>query len=176
LTDAKGRRRFASGFVVRPGVVATNFHVVQGTERGSAWLVGDNRIYSISGAVALDRQRDLALLAIDITGPTLELDTSAVVVGDVVYAIGNPEGLEGTFSQGIVSSVRLDADTPLIQITAPISPGSSGGPVLNRKGQVIGVAVGTWKEGQNLNFAIPAAHVHELLKKVGAVTQLSIVR
>ena len=87
-------------------------------------------------------------------------------VGETVYAVGNPRGLEGTFSQGIISSIRPVGSDKLIQITAPLSPGSSGGPVLNRKGEVIGVSVFTIRNGQNLNFAIPSNYVKPLLTKV----------
>ena len=86
-------------------------------------------------------------------------------VGETVYAVGNPRGLEGTFSQGIISSIRPVGIDKLIQITAPLSPGSSGGPVLNRKGEVIGVSVLTIRDGQNLNFAIPSIHLSALLAK-----------
>jgi hypothetical protein len=85
-------------------------------------------------------------------------------VGDNVYAVGNPEGLEGTFSQGLVSGIRQRGSDSILQITAPISPGSSGGPVLNTKGEVVGVAVSTSTEGQNLNFAVPANYLAVLLK------------
>ena len=94
-------------------------------------------------------------------------------MGDTVFAVGNPQGLEGTFSQGIVSGIRqFDADS-LLQITAPISPGSSGGPVVDSEGKVVGVAVATFKGGQNLNFAIPAKYVDELLQKAGKSEPLS---
>ena len=96
-----------------------------------------------------------------------------VAVGDEVYAIGNPQGLEGTFSQGIVSSIRQIGSDTLFQITAPISPGSSGGPVLNAQGKVIGIAVATFSGGQNLNFAIPASYLTLLLQNIRPVTALS---
>jgi len=82
-------------------------------------------------------------------------------VGDVVYVAGNPEGFEGTFSQGIVSALR---GSEYFQITAPISHGSSGGPVLNNRGEVIGVAAGIFSQGQNLNFAIPVSKLAPMLK------------
>jgi hypothetical protein len=85
-------------------------------------------------------------------------------VGDTVYAVGSPSGLEGTFSAGIVSGVRQMRETKLIQITAPISPGSSGGPVLDTNGDVAGVAVATYRGGQNLNFAVPVRAIRTLLK------------
>lgn len=84
-------------------------------------------------------------------------------IGDVVYAVGNPLGFEGTFSQGIISAIRELESRQIIQITAPISPGSSGGPILNNKGQVIGMLVSTIEGGQNINFAIPSKDIKELL-------------
>src|SRR5205814_3847452 len=83
-------------------------------------------------------------------------------IGDAVYAIGNPIGLEGTFSQGVVSGVRAFGSDRLLQITAPISPGSSGGPVLDQTGTVVGVSVMSIVTGQNLNFAIPSEYVARL--------------
>jgi hypothetical protein len=83
-------------------------------------------------------------------------------IGSEVYAIGNPEGLEGTFSEGIVSGVRNFEDDAILQVTAPISSGSSGGPVLNSRGKVIGIATATFAKGQNLNFAVPAKYVMNL--------------
>jgi tetratricopeptide (TPR) repeat protein len=80
-----------------------------------------------------------------------------------VFAIGNPEGLERTISQGIVSGVRKSDNRDLLQITTPISHGSSGGPILNSKGEVVGVAVGMLEDGQNLNFAVPVKFVAQLL-------------
>ncbi|GAG54367.1 unnamed protein product, partial [marine sediment metagenome] len=122
-----------------------------------------------AGLVSADYQRDLTLLKITgvITSPLIILgDINQVAVGEEVYAVGNPQGLEGTFSQGIVSSIRQIGSDMLFQITAPISPGSSGGPVLNTQGKVIGIAVATFSGGQNLNFAIPASYLVPLLKSV----------
>jgi hypothetical protein len=96
-----------------------------------------------------------------------------VAVGDEVYVVGNPQGLEGTFSQGIVSSVRQVGPDSLLQITAPISPGSSGGPVLSAQGKVIGVAVATFRGGQNLNFAVPASYLTPLLANHKPASPLS---
>lgn len=82
---------------------------------------------------------------------------SKISVGDDIYVGGNPKGLEGTFSKGIVSGVRPDAG--LIQVDAAISPGSSGGPVVNNRAEVIGIVVSSLVDGQNLNFAIPSVHL-----------------
>ena len=93
-------------------------------------------------------------------------------VGEDVYAIGNPQGLEGTFSKGIISSIREFNGHSIIQITAPISPGSSGGPLLNSIGEVIGVAFASFKSGQNLNFAIPVKYLHNLLANTKPLQKL----
>jgi Trypsin-like peptidase domain len=100
---------------------------------------------------------------------------SRVAVGDGVFALGNPRGLEGSFSQGIVSGIRQIGDTTLFQITAPISPESSGGPIVEASGSVIEVAVATLQGGQNLNFAISISHIQDLLKTAGQSHPLSRV-
>ncbi len=130
-----------SGFFVGKGQVATNFHVVEGEARGAAKLVGQRRTYAIEGILAMDEKHDLAILQVSASGVRLLPlgDSDAVEIGETVYVAGNPEGLEGTFSDGLISGVRSgDADKRL-QMTAPISPGSSGGPVLNGRSEVIGV-------------------------------------
>ena len=89
-------------------------------------------------------------------------NSDIVEVGDTVYAVGNPSGLDGTFSDGIISGIRWDGTDKLLQISAPISPGSSGGAVLNSKGWVIGISAAS-RDGQNLNFAIPSNYIKKLL-------------
>ncbi|MGH7362437.1 MAG: S1C family serine protease [Candidatus Methylomirabilales bacterium] len=168
MEDAHGQPfSLGSGFFVSEDIVATNFHVIEGAAKGYAKVVGQKAKYDIAGVVGLDRQHDLALLKL--TGaraPSLPLgDSRQVAVGDDVYAIGNPRGLEGTFSQGIVSAIRQLRSDTLLQITAPVSPGSSGGPVLNSQGKAIGVAVATFKDGQNLNFAVPIHYLTALLSQ-----------
>ncbi len=176
MEDANGQPlSLGSGFFVREGSVASNLHVVEGATRGYAKLVGQKAKYDIEGITAVDPERDLVVLKISATAsPSLSLGSSeAVQVGDNVYAVGNPQGLEGTFSQGIVSSIREVGRDKLLQITAPISPGSSGGPVLNSKGEVIGLSVATFRGGQNLNFAIPSNYLKTLLNKVGPARSLA---
>ena len=167
-----------SGFVVQPNIVVTNHHVIEGATSGFAKVIGKKETYEVSGFVSVDQKYDLALLEINgVKAPSITLtDTETVAVGDKIFAVGNPLGLEGTFSEGIVSGIRhLKAGT-LIQITAPISPGSSGGPILDEKGQVIGVAMASFSDGQNLNFAIPASYaLRALLKKTGAKPLASLV-
>ena len=176
MEDANGQSlSLGSGFFVRDGEIASNLHVVEGAVRGYAKLVGQKTKYDLEGITAVDPERDLVVLKIVPTGsPVLSLGNSdAVQVGEFVYAVGNPQGLEGTFSQGIVSSIREVGTDKLLQITAPISPGSSGGPVLNSKGKVIGVSVATFRGGQNLNFAIPVNYLKMLLEKSGPAKPLA---
>ena len=176
MEDANGQPfSLGSGFFIRDGIVATNLHVIRGAARGYAKLVGQKRKYDIAGTVGIDSRRDLALLTLrGVKARSLSLgDSRKVLVGDEVYAAGNPQGLEGTFSQGIVSGFREIGSDTLMQITAAISPGSSGGPVLNARGNVIGVAVATFKGGQNLNFAIPSSYLGSLLAHIKPVTPLS---
>ncbi len=175
MEDAKGQPvSLGSGFFVREGEIASNLHVVEDASRGYAKVIGQTTKYNIEGITGIDPNRDLVILKSS-ASRTLSMslgNSDAVEVGESVYAVGNPQGLEGTFSQGIVSSIRQVGSDKLLQITAPISPGSSGGPVLNSKGDVIGVSVATFKGGQNLNFAIPSNYIKDLLSKTGAVRPL----
>ncbi len=176
MEDANGQPlSLGSGFFVRDGEIASNLHVVKNAARGYAKIVRQKKKYDIEGITAIDFERDLVILKIEGTSAsTLILgDSNTVQVGETVYAVGNPQGLEGTFSQGIVSSIREIRADKLLQITAPISPGSSGGPVLNSKGKVIGVSVATFRGGQNLNFAIPSNYLQMLLEKAGPVKPLA---
>ena len=156
---------FGSGFFVRDNLIATNYHVIEGAARGTAKLVGQFSTYTIEGVTATDKTNDLALLKVTVSGikPLPLGNSSDVKIGETVYVAGNPKGLEGTFSDGIISSRRDQYTKERLQMTAPISPGSSGGPVLNSKGEVIGISFMTLVGGQNLNFAIPSRYLTELL-------------
>ena len=176
MEDTNGQPlSLGSGFFVGDGQIATNLHVVEGAARGYAKLVGQETKFNIEGYTAIDEKRDLIILKVTAFG-TQEVslgNSDLAQVGETVYAVGNPRGLEGTFSDGIISSIRPVGTDKLIQITAPLSPGSSGGPVLNRKGEVIGVSVLTIRDGQNLNFAIPSNYLKTLLTKVRFAKSLS---
>ena len=176
MEDANGQPlSLGSGFFVGAGEIASNLHVVEGAVRGYAKLVGQKTKHDLEGITAVDPRRDLVVLKIAVADPpVLPLGNSdAIQVGEPVYAVGNPQGLEGTFSQGVVSSIREVGTDKLLQITAPISPGSSGGPVLNGKGEVIGVSVATFRGGQNLNFAIPSNYLKLLLEEAGSAKPLA---
>jgi S1-C subfamily serine protease len=164
-----------SGFFVSDVEVASNLHVVEGAARGYARILDQKQNYNIEGFTAIDLERDLVVLRISgIRASNLPLGNSNnVQVGETVYAVGNPQGLEGTFSQGIVSSIRQIGDNKLLQITAPISPGSSGGPVINTRGEVIGVSFASFSDGQNLNFAIPSNYLKTLVETSGSIKPLA---
>jgi len=165
VDDKKGQPlAIGSGFFIAPGLVATNLHVIEGAGSAKIRLIGRKDILRVTGTAGIDARHDLALLATEEKrAPILGLAKATPEIGEEVYAIGNPRGLEGTFSAGIVSAVRQSGSDTLLQITAPISPGSSGGPVLNARSEVVGVAVATLKGGQNLNFAIPASVLQVLV-------------
>lgn len=170
MNDSNGQPlSLGSGFFVADSVIATNAHVIKGAYSGTAKLVGDTHKLPIAGTIAINYRNDLALLKVSADAPSLRLgpDTNPVV-GDKVYVVGNPLGLEGTFSEGIISGIRsVDTDS-ILQMTAPISPGSSGGPVMDATGAVIGVAEATFSEGQNLNLAVPVSYVSKLWTSASA--------
>ena len=132
----------------------------------------DGSFLVIKSVLALDEENDLAVLQAEGRNlPFVSLgDSDAVRVGEAICVIGSPMALEGTVSAGIVSAVReLKGGRKLLQITAPVSKGSSGSPVFNRKGEVIGVASFTLSGGQNLNFAIPSNTVKALLRRLSVI-------
>ena len=164
-----------SGFFVKTNIIATNYHVIEGAAKGTAKVVGRTRTYNIEGITAFDIDNDLALLKVRVFNikPLSLGDSDKIRIGEKVYVAGYPRGLEGTFSDGIISGRRDKNTKELLQMTAPISPGSSGGPVLNRKGEVIGLSFMTFEGGQNLNFAIPSKYLKKLIMMQGIVKPLS---
>lgn len=163
-----------SGFLVSPNIVATNYHVIENSYSGYVKLVNQDTLYEIEGVVGYDVQKDLALIKISNNiGKEVSYKSSSVDIGQKIFAIGNPLGLEGTISDGIVSGLRNVDGVNLLQISAPISPGNSGGPVVDENGDVIGVATYTYAEGQNLNFAVPVKYVIELLANQSSLVSLS---
>ena len=170
MEDANGKPLSSgSGFFIGKELIATNYHIAEKGTRKTYKRVGKDKWYNIKDTVKVNKQHDLAILKVsDTDAPALPLGNSdEVQIGQSVYAVGNPIGfLEGTFAPGFVSSIRGKEPNKSIQITAPISPGSSGGPLLNDKGEVVGIVAGAITKGQNLNFAIPSNYLKELLDKV----------
>ena len=159
----------ASGFVIGEGLIVTSYHVVEDMLTGStARLVNSALTHPIELIVAADKSHDLVILkSSGISAPPLPLgDSDAVRIGDTAYVAGNPKGYLGTFSVGYISAIQLSdpfvADK-VLQMTAPISRGSSGGPVLNDHGKVIGIVSSIEDAGQLLNFATPVNFLKSLL-------------
>ena len=156
-----------TGFVVRKdGWVATNFHVVRGATAVTV-VFSDHHEFPVVEIVNVNRMHDLVILRIDARDlPVLPLgDSDQVRPGDSVLAIGHPLGLEDTVSNGLISAVReVHAGLQVLQISAPIAPGSSGGPLFNDRGEVIGVATAVSTSGQNLNFGMPSKYVTDLVE------------
>jgi V8-like Glu-specific endopeptidase len=154
-----------SGFIVSGNRIITNYHVIKGCVRAEVTL-SNERKYRVIGVMAWDAELDYAVLKIDANNalPTAPLgDPAKVAIGASVIAIGNPQGLHGTVSTGIVSAIRSIDGVRVIQTTAPISPGSSGGPLINQQGEVIGINSMTRRDGQNLNFSLPIDYVTRAL-------------
>ena len=151
-----------SGFFVAPDRIITNRHVIEKSSRVEIHLI-DGKKFPIRGVLAIDGEGDLALLQVDVPKELaipLPIVRNIPQEGESIVVIGNPFGLEGSVSNGIVSAVReISGYGRIIQITAPISPGSSGSPVVNMFGQVIGVATLQAAEGQSLNFAVPSERI-----------------
>ena len=172
VVTIRGPTSLGTGFVVRAdGWIATNLHVIAGS-RELIVIMPDRTEYPVRQVMGIDETRDLAIIAIDAKKlPLLALgDSNAVRAGDPVVAIGHPLGLEDTVSNGLVSAVRvLDPALTVLQISAPIAPGSSGGPLFNEKGEVIGIAAAISRQGQNLAFGVPVAYLKTLLENTSPI-------
>jgi len=164
-----------TGFLVsQDGVILTNYHVI---EAGNVAVVKfpDNTTFPVDGVLAADKVRDLAVIKIHGKNfRTLTLGNSdRIQIGEEVVAIGNPLGLEQTVSNGILSGVRADKEAggKFLQVTVPFTHGSSGGPLFNMMGEVIGITTLVYEGAGNLNFAIPVNDAKLLL-----TTQSSALR
>jgi S1-C subfamily serine protease len=166
--DADGQRKgFGSGVVTAPGMVVTSCHVVSGAAtiqvRTSEGRLDARLAYP-------DPERDLCLLSV----PQLVAQAAQIAgvdtlkVGQRVYAIGTPKGLERTLSEGLISSLRPRARSFVIQTSAAMSPGSSGGGLFDEEGRLVGIAAYQYARGQNLNFAVPASWIAEVPERARA--------
>ncbi|HNQ77300.1 MAG TPA: S1C family serine protease [Acidobacteriota bacterium] len=151
-----------SGFFIESDLIVTNVHVMKNAFSATAKSLDENVIYEVTKVIGFTNKNDLCVLKLkNAKCKPLKIDADCKVeIGDQVYAAGNPHGLEGSLSKGIVSAVR--SKTGLFQIDAPISPGSSGGPLVNSKGNVIGIIVSSLVSGQNLNFAVPVKYLKKI--------------
>lgn len=174
-----GSDKVGTGFILdKLGIVATNLHVVAG-ESAIRIRLYDGTQYPVMQIAALDPARDLALLRITPTKdlPTLKLgDSDAVSAGDQIFAIGNPLGVfDHSVTEGLISQVRpvcgrediaahrCKQELTVLQISAAISPGSSGGPLFNQFGEVVGITTAIVTAGQNINLAVPGNYLKPLV-------------
>ncbi len=165
--DRNGRLAASgSGFLVSPdGQVVTNLHVIRGADTVTVRL-SSGTTTAVRGVLCLDEAHDLAVLDIGGAGHDyLQLSKAKPAVGTRVYAIGNPLGLTGTLSEGVVSGLPDFDGVLYVQTNAAISPGSSGGPLLAANGTVIGITTASLRGGQNLNLAVPASAINSLLNE-----------
>ena len=164
-----GDSKVGTGFIVdSAGLVATNLHVIEGESKIKVKLYKDPTEYPVTSIAGIDRNHDLALIWIN-TGrrlPTIKLGNSdAVSAGDTIYALGNPLGVfDYSITNGLISQVRpVSSNLTILQISAPISPGSSGGPLFNQYGEVVGITTAIITEGQSINLAVPANYLRPML-------------
>lgn len=177
--DSKGEvSARGSGFLVSAeGAILTNYHVIAHTKQATVRLANEDA-YDTVMVLEIDKRKDIALIKIKGFGlPYLKLGRSQnVEVGETVYSLSNPLGVfQNTLSEGIVSGIRPADGYKYFQISAPISHGSSGGPIFNSKGEVIGIAVATIEEGQNLNFAVPIDYARGMVTDMGSPKPLAAI-
>jgi len=160
---------FGSGFIIDPtGIIVTNYHVIstllKNPNTSIAIKMEDSKFIEAEKLIIFDEDRDIALIKVmDKNIPAVNIAPDyEPKQGEDVIVIGSPFGFETTVSTGIISSIR--GSDKFLQITAPISPGSSGSPVFNIDGNVIGIATLLVEGGQNLNFAIPVKYIENLIK------------
>jgi hypothetical protein len=171
ITYDSGNNKFSQGsgfFINKDGYFITNYHVVKGAYSIVVQLK-DNVELKVAYVLAENEKKDLIKLAVDIPGGSLEpgmwldIDPEFPDITDKIIVIGTPMGLGRTVSDGIISAIREIPDRGLVfQMTAPISRGSSGSPVIDMHGKVVGVAFLQIVNGQNLNFAIPGENIINL--------------
>jgi hypothetical protein len=164
--DSNGKRLgFGTGFFINnQGCIVSNYHVLEGASKAKI-TTSKGLEFPVTHIVDQDKSNDLILLITGGESPFfLDVSKELPQIGEKIYVIGHPLGLQHTIGDGIISSIRTlpNFNCKMLQITAPTSPGSSGGPVLNMRGQVIGVVTAKCKEGENLNFAVNSTAILSL--------------
>ncbi|MDF2609957.1 MAG: serine protease Do [Lachnospiraceae bacterium] len=151
-----------SGFFIDNGIIVTNYHVIEGANKIQITTY-DNKAYEVEQVLGYDKFLDIAILKVDSTNQFLKVNERGVTVGQQIFIIGSPLGLTGTFADGLVASdSRVIDNVEYIQVTAPMSQGNSGGPLLNVYGEVMGINTWQYVDGQNLNFSINIAETEKV--------------
>jgi len=161
--EGNGFTSTGSGFFIDDaGTVITNYHVIEGCTEVSV-TTSAGAIYAVKSLLGYDQDLDIAILSTSCNSLPVEIYTGDIKTGEAVFALGSSEALTGTFSEGIISASERNINgVTYIQTTAPVSHGNSGGPLINSKGQVIGIVSAGLEEGQNINFAVPISAVNSI--------------
>lgn len=164
--DKSGRRcSLGSGFFISAdGKIATNYHVIDTAYTLKVELYSDKSVHAVARILGYNEAQDVAVIQIDLDNtPHLEISTEPVKVGDVVYTLGSPKGVDNIFTTGMISNPSVTVSgKECIAFTAPISSGNSGGPLLNSEGEVIGINSMKIVDGENFNLAILAKQITDL--------------
>jgi S1-C subfamily serine protease len=172
---------FGSGFLLSAdGKIATNLHVIRDMQSGHVQL-STGEVFNEFTVLAFDDKKDLAIIKIpSFDLPAINLgDSNELKTGEPVMAIGSPQELQGTMTAGIVSAIREDPFSGgyrVIQTDASFNPGNSGGPLLNTKGEVIGIVSYKWRDSPGLNFALPINDVRNMMSSLVAPMTLDAMR
>jgi len=160
VLKSNGDNVLGTGFMaVKEGMAVTAWHVVRDAKTVTAKF-SDGQEFESSGLVDKDEKRDLALIRVKVFGKSLlPVATTAPDIGSAAYVIGAPEGLEFSITSGLLSQIQVANGINHYQFSCPASPGNSGGPLFNAQGQVTGVVSFQFRDGQNLNFAVPSTYV-----------------
>ncbi|WP_286934691.1 MULTISPECIES: S1C family serine protease [Aminobacterium] len=153
-------------FLEKSGLLLTNYHVIHDSQE-IAVETEDGEFYIVRAIIAQDAEKDLALLGTATPSNKIvpvSFAPSVPPTGSEIVTIGTPEGFSHTLSNGILSSVKRGKDRDIVQFTAPVSPGSSGSPLFDKNGQVIGIVTAQMTQAQNLNFALTKTAIIEFLK------------
>lgn len=177
---ATGESYLGSGFIVHAsGIVVTNYHVVSSARKINVKLK-DGSIYPVTSIIYYDPDpnHDICILKIDcLSLPVVPLgDAKTLQVGEKIYCIGNPLGLEYSFSDGILSGIRDSEGVKWLQFTAPVAPGNSGGPIINSRGEVMGMVTFLIRSAQNLNFALAIDEIKPYISTVPKLTMEEFVK
>jgi hypothetical protein len=162
-------KRIGTGFFVKPGVIATSLPLMEGVTAGYCKVAGSRQRHKIQGIIARDVINQVVLLQVDRgAGPVLPMaDDGKVLTGDEVTVLSCPKGLNGEFRDGIVSGIHSKDDDKFYEITAGILPSMDGGPVIDAKGEAIGMVASFVAKGKSHTIVIPAYAMKDLLKKIG---------
>jgi len=163
VENIAGKHFVANAFLaVEKGLAVTAWHVVHDARRVQARFA-DNQVVTVAGLVDKDENLDLALLSLESGArPRIKLASGTPRIGSRVYLVGSPRGLDFSMSEGLISQIRTLDGVRYYQLSCPMSPGDSGGPVLNDRGEVIGVVSWRKADAENVGFAVPGPQIRQM--------------